>query len=505
VQLRRFRVSRPIEYPLNPTDNMLLATHESLRRRGYCGLNVILIADVFGPLDPGQLAAAVRRLGRRHPALSARIHYSPLLRRASWRIDADTDLAEAIDYVYCPMDAKTDDFHEPLRAALADSLDPASGPQVRLVHIEQGRWSHRLALRWPQYLMDLEGAHVLLGDLDAVLRGDTSREGSDPTIRPLSPYPCRFPVSLLRVWQGWWRYPRCFGVHQPWLVTKPETPSKSVDFVLRSYAKAFCERFKASAVGRTSPGPQRYTRHLLAGIARTYWRMCHERGRPRDKYHFSYAVSTPRPGGRPALHGNWQTFLSVILKEAELEETALTDAAISRQLQDYTVRHHDEANWHMLRALQRWPFPAARSFLDRQMSGGAAGVTGYCFDESVTQFGEAQITNLSFITTMNCHPGWLVAHSMFGERMSVSISYHDDELPSRLAGGPFHVRREDVREHQPLRGPPRCRQRTGVSRPPRKRCHRPFVRRFRRRGAGQRVNCGSTAPPRRRTKASDHA
>lgn len=437
-------MSRPIEYPLNPTDHILLAAHESLRRRGYCGLNVVLIADLQGPLEPGRLAAAVRRLGSRHPALSGRIRYSRLLRRACWRIDADTDLAQAIEYDYRPMDAAADDFDQPIREALNDSLDPTRGPHLRLVHLEPGAELHRLGLRWPHHLMDLEGAHALLRDLHAILSGDEPRAGSDPAQRPPPPYPYRFPVSSLQVWQGRWRYTRCCGAHQPRLVEKPETQCQAANFELRRYSPAFTEQFKAAARARTSPGPQLYTRYLLTAIARTYWMMCHKRGRPRDRYLFSYVVPTPRQGGmpaseqaccalRPALHGNWLTIPWVILAEGDLADWTSAEAAVSRQLADYIRRHHDEADWHMLRALQRWPFPAVRAFMDHQMPSGAAGFTNYRFDDSVTRLGEARITNLSAIGTMNCHPGWIVGHSMFGGGMSIAMTYFEDYVDSASA------------------------------------------------------------------------
>ena len=161
-------MDKPLKYALNPLDNIFLATHESLRRRGYCGMNVMLIADVEGPLDPQAVGTALRRLGRDYPALSARIQYTPLLRRAYWRIAPDADLAEAVDYEVHEVEgiSNTDAC---LRAVSDDPLDPTRGPQVKLVHVRLSPDRHRLGLRWPHHLMDLEGAHRLLGELHAAL------------------------------------------------------------------------------------------------------------------------------------------------------------------------------------------------------------------------------------------------------------------------------------------------------------------------------------------------
>jgi hypothetical protein len=72
-------VGKRLEYPLNPVDTLLLATHASLRRRGDCGLGVALIADVQGSLESSKVRAAARQLGRDHPALSAHMRSTRLL------------------------------------------------------------------------------------------------------------------------------------------------------------------------------------------------------------------------------------------------------------------------------------------------------------------------------------------------------------------------------------------------------------------------------------------
>ena len=58
----------------------------------------------------------------------------------------------------------------------------------------------------------------------------------------------------------------------------------------------------------------------------------------------------------------------------------------------------------------------------------AAGLTSYRFDDSVTRLGAARIMNLTLAVTMNCHPGWILAESTYGEAMSISVTYFEDYL-----------------------------------------------------------------------------
>ena len=421
-------MGKPHEYPLNPVDNILLATHESLRQRGYCGLSVMLIADVEGPLDASQVSAAVRRLGLAYPALSARICFTRMLRRAYWRISADAPLEDAVEYEHHRLDTEGCDVDAPLRDALDDAVDPTRGPQVRLVHVQMGERRHRLGLRWPHHLMDLEGAHLLLRELHAVLCGEPTTLGRDPRATPAPPFRPRFPTSVLRVWQGRLRHYHHCTAHQPRIIEKPDEQRKVSSFQSRRYDAVFRKRFETKARERTAPGPLRYTRGLMIAVARTYLDMCTERGRPRKRHLFSQALPVPRDGGRPGIHGNNVTIPWVSFTGGDLADWASADATAFQQLEEYKQHHRDEADWEMLRAMYRWPFAVARWLMMHQMPRGAAGFTSYRFDDTVTRLGGARITNLVAVGPMNCHPGWIVANSTYDENMSVAVTFFEDYI-----------------------------------------------------------------------------
>ncbi|MBN2562627.1 MAG: hypothetical protein JXQ75_17010 [Phycisphaerae bacterium] len=423
-------MKEPQQYPLSPTDNMLLAVHQSLRQRGYCGWNVMLIADVQGELERNEVAAGARQLGLCYPALSARIHFTPVSRRAYWQIAADAELEAALEYEY----HKTDTCHGAVDAPLLDALgvpvDPTSSRHVRLVHVQMGEDHHRLGLCWPHYLMDLEGGHLLLLALHEVLAKVPTTLGRDPRLSLCEPYGSWSPKSFWRVWQGRFRHARYCMCRQPRIVAKPEGGQKKLGFQLRRYDARFRQRFKAVAQKRTSAGPMRHARCVMIAAALTYLDMCTERGRPREHYLYSQALPIRRAGPRPGLHGNYVTMPWVIFKRSDLTSWAAADAAALRQLTDYRRKRRDEADWEMLRAAQRWPFALALQAATHRMPRGAAGCTSYRFGDAVTRLGGAKITNLAAVGTMNCHPGWIVGDWTYGENMSIGVTYFEDFIDS---------------------------------------------------------------------------
>ncbi|MFH1419766.1 MAG: hypothetical protein ABII12_15950 [Planctomycetota bacterium] len=413
-------------YPLNPVDHILLATHESLRRRGYCGLSVVLLADLEGPLDSAALRSAVRRVGRTFPALSARIRFTPIMRRACWEVAGDADTEEAISYEYHKLCVASEDTLAPISRVMGETIDLTHAPHVRLIHVETGKDRHRLGLCWAHPLMDLEGGHVLLRELHAVLCGEPTKLDPDPRATHPRPFKHAFPVSFFRAWQGRFRHAYYDSFRQPRLIGRPDVSHKACGFQTRRYDADFRRRFESIAKERTRPGPLRYTRALLIGIARTYLAMAEDRGRPRDHFLFPQALPVPRPRHRPGVHGNYVTIPWVVFKRSELHDWRCADVAALRQFADYSRKSRDAATWEMFRAMQRWPFAVSRYLSEHRIPRGAAGFTSYRFDDSVTRIGHASITNLAGGGPMNCHPGWIVANTTYGDTMTISLTYFED-------------------------------------------------------------------------------
>ena len=428
-----FEIGRVHSYPLNPADNVLLAAHESLRRRGYCGLNVMLCADLEGELDSSKLKSAVRQLGSRYPALSAHIRYTALLRRAFWHIPADAALEDAIEYEHCTMNGEGADAWEPLQRSLDDSVDPTRGRQVRLVHVEMGEGRHRLGLRWIHPFMDLEGGHLLLRELHAVLCGEPPKLGQDPRAVHDRPFGVRFPKSFLRVWQGRWRYDRCSRFYQPRIVNRPDPQHKKCNVLVRTFGAKLRKRFQAEAKRRCIPGPLLYSRALMVGVARTYSKMATERGRPREQYVFSQALTVPRPGPRPGIHGNYITSPWIVFKNRELADWATADAAAMRQFTEYREKSYDSAMWEMCRATTRWPLALTRLIVTHRIPRLATWCTGYRFGNDTTRLGGARIVNLCAAVSAKCHPGWIVSWTEFDDGMTISVTFYEDYLDRQTA------------------------------------------------------------------------
>lgn len=396
-------------------------------------MNVMLCAELEGELDSSNLARAVSELGVRYPALSSCIRYTALLRRAFWHILGDAPLEDAIEYEHCTTSGTGVDAWEPLRRSLNESVDPTRGRHVRVVCVETGEGRHRLGLRWIHPFMDLEGGHLLLRELHAVLCGEPPGLDQDPRAFHDRPYGVRFPESFLRVWQGRFRHDRCSRFRQPRIVEKPNAGSKTCNVVVRTLDATLRSRFKAQAKRRCAPGPLLYSRALMIGVARTYSKMAMERGRPREQYAFSLPLTVPRSVPRPGIHGNYITSPWIIFKNRDLTDWATADAAASRQFKAYREKSYDRAMWEMCRATRNWPLALTRKIVTHRIPRLATWCTGYRFGDDLTHFGSAKITNLCVVGSAKCHPGWIVSWTEFGDSMTISATFYEDYLDRQTA------------------------------------------------------------------------
>ncbi|HKQ49954.1 MAG TPA: hypothetical protein VJZ71_17905 [Phycisphaerae bacterium] len=415
-----------MDYPLNPVDHVLLVTHESLRHRGYCGLSVMLIVDLEGPLPQAELQRALHRLGTCYPALSAHIRYSSILHRPSWHLVGREPLEEAVEYEHHQLDPERDDILAPLNRVIDDPVNVHEGRQLRLVHIEMPGERHRLALRWAHPLMDIEGGHALLGALHDILCGREPSLNPDPAAAFPEPFAAGFPAAQLRAWQGRFLYASYDRLRQPRIVQRPEAAPQHCRVALRAYVGEQRARFEALAKERTAPGPLRYSRAILVALARAYHQMATNQGRPRSHYLFPQSLPLARKGPRPGVCGNHVSIPWIVFAASDLEDRAKADAVAGRQFRDFFEKRRDQAMWYMYRAAARWPFGVTRWLTTHRLPRAAAGFTGYQFDQSVTHLGSARIVNLSGAGPMNCHPGWMFGRTTFGDRMNLSVTYFED-------------------------------------------------------------------------------
>lgn len=416
-----------LTYPLNPTDYVLLAMHESLQRRGYCGLNVMLIAELEGDLDPQELAHAVRALGHTYPALSAHLTLD-FLGRPRWRITEDARLEDAVEYLPTSTNGADNDGWAAFDETIDAPVNLRAGPQLRLVHVQLGGNRHRLGLRWAHPLMDFEGGHLLLRCLHELLTGQSPSLDPDPRAIHPPPYDPSFPLSVWRTWCGQYLFRRVERIRQPRIVRRPEGATQRCRVIVRTYDPPRRARFEAAAKGRTSEGPLRYSRDFLISLARTYRAMATERGRPQALYAFPLPLPLPRPGQRPGVHGNYVTIPWFVFETDDLADRRRADAACARQFEKLARKPIQEANWMMYRTASTWPLRWTRWFIDHRKPRGAAGYTGYQFDDSFTRLGDARIVNLTGSGPIDCHPGWLVGRCSYAGNLSVSVTYFEDHI-----------------------------------------------------------------------------
>ena len=416
-----------ITYSLSPFDYAMLVKHESLQRRGYCGLSVLIAAELQGSLAASRLRKAATRLGELYPALSAHIGYTGPLRRPSWvleRNDRSHDTIEVSHHACDDMRAAI----PLLEAALDEPVDVHRAAQLRVVHVVGPDSSHLVALRWAHPLMDMEGGHHLLGTLDSILRGQSPSLDCDP----LAIHPPPYAQPTLSAWRKAWRGCRIYRkydiVHQPRLMQKPDNAPKRCRLVVRHYTRDQRALFEAGARARLAPGPLLYSRAIIIALGMAYRTMAEEKGRPRPRYLFPMALPLPRKGQRPGVHGNYVTIAWILYESDDLTDWARADRVASDQFRRHFNEGHAEAEWFMMRAASRWPFGFMNYLTSHRRHRAAAGFTGYKFDDSVGTLGDAKIVRLYGAGSMDCHPGWMLGRTTYGGTMSLSVTYFEDFL-----------------------------------------------------------------------------
>jgi hypothetical protein len=292
--------------------------------------------------------------------------------------------------------------------------------------------------------MDIEGGHVLLKALHELLVGREPTLNSDPRAMFPDPFGENAYVAARRAWQGRLLYAQYTRFRQPRVVEKPHDAPQTCRLALRTHSAKQRQRFETLAKERTQPGPLRYSRAILVALGRAYHRMASKQGRPRSHYLFPQSVPAPRSGPPPGVCGNYVTVPWIAFAAEELADWATADAAAARQFRDYFEMHRDQAMWYMYRASSRWPLGLTRWLTTHRPPRGAAGFTGYQFDDSVTHLGTARVTNLAGAGPMNCHPGWMFGRTTFGDQMSLSITYFEDYFDTPNVGRFFDLMEEEL-------------------------------------------------------------
>jgi len=403
-----------------------------LQERDYCGLNVLLLADLEGPLNPAELRAAAERVGRAFPSLSARITYSPVWPRARHQIDPQTDPARAIDYEHRRVAEA--DTGAALNRLMNHRFEVARGPQILLRHLEASPERHTLALVWAHHLMDLEGAHCLLTELGNAL---ADRAPDLPPDLNLVPPPAMSYFNPRRHFLNWKAIAKRVGhaiSTAPPPIASSAPPDRSAGYVMRDFTPDQTRSFEQLAARRMSPGPMLYTRYFLASAARA----CVEAppngqsSSPGLRY-FSHVEPLRHRGPRRGIHGNYLTIPWFHVPDAESRDWQALDAALTPQVLAYRADGHVEADWCGMSDLGFWPGPALRKLMRRRAPRAGASLTSYRFGKLPAALGAARVRNLSCAGTMSRDPGIMIARSTFADTMSISVSFFADYLAPEKA------------------------------------------------------------------------
>lgn len=329
--------------PLSAYDRLFLAGHEALQRRGLPGHHCFIWLDLTSPIDRAVLDAAYLAASRKIPLVSAGIEYSIMLARARWRYSfSETDVApiESHDLTVSPH--PTAAIQAEILSALREPLDPAEGRQLRLYYFEHAGGA-TLVLRWPHYLMDLEGAQGFLLEMQ---QASASMAANDGGREPPLAYPPAWSRHYLRRW--WSGVTRHRAVARLQARQFPEhhiDPHATADFIIRKWSVAQSAAVTDAAKRLHRSGPMLHTRHLLTASLRGLDDLADELGMtPGDHYLVPLPMLRPRRTPRTKLACNDLIIATIVINRELLRDPAALDASLMSQIDEY-VRGGDEATW----------------------------------------------------------------------------------------------------------------------------------------------------------------
>lgn len=408
---------------LNPIDNLFLATHESLQARGYCGLACMLIIELDGPLPAPDLARAISEVSRACPQLFSRIARGGLRSRACRASPAGYMTHEI---AYCPQPPATPaERNDLLAQAMNAPMNARRATDVSVLHFIDSPHKHWLGVCWPHYLMDLQGALVLLRQVDLRLRGMalTLRQDSLPGPPFVSTRGQRMRMGL-----RWLRqYTHFARLRQPRLAAIPEVADCRPHFLSHELTPEHQARFREKCGSQLAPGPRLYMRGMMIALAREYVRMCRERGRPRDRYLFSHVMPAGDGRARAWPIGNEVVVPWVEFGADDLTDVAHADGVLRRQIGS-DAQSCVRTEWTGAAWLQAMPFAWLRWLQRSRAPAAAGGLSPIRFDDGLTRLGQAEIANIIPLGTNNAHPGWLLLHSTYQSRANLSLVFYRDFL-----------------------------------------------------------------------------
>lgn len=444
-------MSHPRRIPLNPCDYLFLAHHRRLERQGVAGYTALMVLEMRGHPDPSRMRSALDRVLAQHPVFQSGIRVSLMLARPYWRVPpsglGSTRAASCYrHHVGCGAAGEASLYRcEPPED---QRWDLPRGGLLRLDQYDLPGDRSLIFLRWPHFLMDAEGAQWLLSEMQ---RQDAT--GGD-TLPPPAPVHAQSAIQVLqgqgsllrrfRLLREGLRLQRELGSAQTIPLVHPAPGGERETRVLhRSWTGANLAAIQANARQHAPAGPRLYSRYLAACVLRALDRIYRENGASTPRFVIPLPMSVVPPaepgaaGRRRPLWGNYLVSPNLVAESATIADRGTLGEAIARQLDDYSARNGELAQWAMMwmaSAMRIWMY----DIMLRMPIGFGSLSSGYSYygeiPRPVDALGGATVVNLWGAGPMVTPPGWNPVFSRHGDRLNLSLTHNRPSVPDELAG-----------------------------------------------------------------------
>jgi len=418
---------------LSAYDRLFLAGHGALQRRGLPGHHCLIWLELSARPNRAALEAAYRQASEQSPLVDGRIGYSLLTGRAHWRYGERAPDIAPIAYHDLTASPRTPETQrEILLIAWRERQDPSAGRQLRLFCFEQEDRA-TLVLRWPHYLMDLEGAQgfLLAMQQSAATRSEPPAVAGNAAYATQSfeaplPYPPDWSGRMIR---GWWngarRHRAVARLASRQLPESPIDPLQTADFMTRPWTAEQTRQIVDTAKKQCAPGPMLHTRHLIAATARGLDDISDALGMsPGDHYLLPLPMLRPRRAPRTKWGCNDLIIATLVIRRDQLDDHAALDASLTAQIDAYS-RGGDEAAWLFMSyvGLLRKSHYEWMLRRKRMMARCSIGFASFRADAWPAGFAGTSVDNTFACGLPTIPPGVMLTFARFGERLNLGVAF----------------------------------------------------------------------------------
>lgn len=432
---------------LNPCDYLYYAQHQFLSRTTGNGANTFLVIEVAGHPNHAQIRRALAETLVAHPTLSAPLRVSLLTGWPGWRpITVQERIEVLLQQAYTFEDLRSEvDARCRLETLLRERSKPewnltTGGPHIRLEQYALPENLSVFCLRWPHFVMDAEGAQLLLAEI-----GDYSSQSTGPSV-PDQPLDILAGISLRARWrlfrQGFALNPDMRQVKVRPLIAAPSGRLENYGLHQRSWRGDDYQRIKARAESLTPPGSGLYARFFACGLIRALHAVFQRQGVSTGGYLITFPMRVPlRPeclrgrSRRPFL-GNYLVSPILCARRELVEDRTALAADLQRQLRQYYEVGGD---------LQQWAMAWMASFLRASMypwllklplgfEALSSGFSYYpAFADPPLSFCGCPATEVWGGGPLGTPPGWNPVFMRYRDRFNYTLTWNRPDIPDEFA------------------------------------------------------------------------